>query len=345
LKDILASLGNKKHIKQIKNKTMPTKEKENKGYNAGSITGIPSKPKANKLEAGAGPLKPGTTKADAKKQMDKNTANKKATPKPAVKVDTPPAKDKPVKPAPKKSASGGTYASAKKKDPKLDSYIKARNSAKKGSSEYNAAQNSINKAYGKGPTSRKVEPTNKPKPSSSSKTKPSDMKEDKVATEAKRVELVTEGIKAGDKKAGKKAGLKGGLKRKANRAGRKVAKAADKKVKTADRKQRSEYKDKMKKIILDASPASFKDFDQMDSKNAMATSGESMTRAYETPIRYFKQAIKYDIKEASNPGLSQSARNNYSKNAQHDVKSMGKMNYGTPAKKKGCVLSKHSKSN
>ena len=42
-----------------------------------------------------------------------------------------------------------TYASAKKQDPKLDSYIKTRNSAKKGSSEYNAAQNLINKAYNK----------------------------------------------------------------------------------------------------------------------------------------------------------------------------------------------------
>ena len=42
-----------------------------------------------------------------------------------------------------------TYASAKKQDSKLDSYIKTRNSAKKGSSEYNAAQNLINKAYNK----------------------------------------------------------------------------------------------------------------------------------------------------------------------------------------------------
>ena len=53
--------------------------------------------------------------------------------------------------------SQSPYAKAKKKDPKLDSYIKARNNAKKGSPEYNAAQNKINKAYGKGPTNR---PTN-----------------------------------------------------------------------------------------------------------------------------------------------------------------------------------------
>ncbi len=86
-------------------------------------------------------------------------------------------------------------------------------------------------------------------------------------------------------------------------------------------------------------------FDQMDSKNAMATAGEA-------PIKYFKQKINYDIKEASNSNLSQSARNHYAKNAQHDMKSMGKkygsmahmdgsMKGDSMAKKKGSVLSKH----
>ena len=50
------------------------------------------------------------------------------------------------------------YADAKKKDPKLDSYIKIRNNSKKGSAAYNAAQNKINSAYGKGPQ-RKVDIT------------------------------------------------------------------------------------------------------------------------------------------------------------------------------------------
>ena len=56
-------------------------------------------------------------------------------------------------------SSGGSYASAKKNDPKLDSYIKARNDAKKSGdkSAQNAAQNKINKAYGKGPTNRPVQ--------------------------------------------------------------------------------------------------------------------------------------------------------------------------------------------
>jgi hypothetical protein len=42
----------------------------------------------------------------------------------------------------------GTYASAKKNDPKLDEYIKTRSSNEKGSAEYDAAQNKINVAYG-----------------------------------------------------------------------------------------------------------------------------------------------------------------------------------------------------
>ena len=53
---------------------------------------------------------------------------------------------------------GSSYAEAKKKDPKLDSYIKIRNNSKKGSAAYNAAQNKINSAYGKGPQ-RKVDIT------------------------------------------------------------------------------------------------------------------------------------------------------------------------------------------
>ena len=54
----------------------------------------------------------------------------------------------------KADSSMKSYAEAKKRDPKLDEYIKARNAAEKGSPEYNAAQNKINKAYGKGPTDR-----------------------------------------------------------------------------------------------------------------------------------------------------------------------------------------------
>ena len=47
-------------------------------------------------------------------------------------------------------AKKGTYASAKKKDPNLDSYIAQRKKLKKGSPEYNKIQGKINAAYGVG---------------------------------------------------------------------------------------------------------------------------------------------------------------------------------------------------
>ena len=56
----------------------------------------------------------------------------------------------------KAKTTSNPYSAAKKKDANLDSYIKARNSATKGSNEYNDAQNKINRAYGKGPTDRKT---------------------------------------------------------------------------------------------------------------------------------------------------------------------------------------------
>ncbi len=62
-----------------------------------------------------------------------------------------PAAERPSRPATQStspSSNRSSYADAKKKDPKLDSYIKARKQFKKGSNEYNKYQNLINKAYG-----------------------------------------------------------------------------------------------------------------------------------------------------------------------------------------------------
>ena len=323
----------------------------------------------------------------------------------------------------------GDYASAKSKDPKLDSYIKDRATAKKSGdkSAQNAAQNKINSAYGEGPTDRKVEQPKKKKEisaenalNSNSKkmevkkavklepknvpvSKPADpnrkvgkltssqtktkldkgtFKEDKTATESKRKEVVTDKIKAGDKKAGKKAGLKGGLKRKANKAGKKVGKAKSKRTaldkagEATTRKEvkksgvrgkfkraamddvaskKKQTKEKMQEVILSA--ATFKDFNQMKTTDADEIADvQAPSTMNDGPIKYFKGKINYDIKEASNSNLSQSARNNYAKNAQHDMKSIGKM-YKTPtemnyaptemkgAKKKGgSILSKFMKS-
>ena len=307
----------------------------------------------------------------------------------------------------KSKAKGGTYASAKKKDPKLDSYIKTRNNAKKSGdkSAYNAAQNKINIAYGKGPTDRKtttevekMEPRKAkainpkdvvikkaPKITSSDTKKELDkgtFKEDKVATEANRGKVVAEKILAGDKKAGKKAGLKGGLKRQANRAGKAVGKkkskdlALDKAGEATTRKEvkKSGVKGKFKRAAMDdvaakkdqknkkmqeiiLSAATFKDFDQMDTKNAESVAEmKTPMEMSDGPIKYFKQSIKYDIREATNPNLTSSARKNYSMNAEADMKSPGKMTKAPMtmskaptemqgAKRKGgSIISKHMKS-
>ena len=53
------------------------------------------------------------------------------------------------------------YAEAAKKDSKLGDYVKARKSLKKGSAEWNANQNKINKAYG---VKKRYDETPKPKP-------------------------------------------------------------------------------------------------------------------------------------------------------------------------------------
>ncbi len=230
------------------------------------------------------------------------------------------------------------------------------------------------------PDLRKNDPNKKSGKITSSDTKKKldagTFKEDKQATSSERQNVLKERIEAGDKKAGKKAGLKGGLKRQANRASKKINKeitggkkseriakkmskvdlSTEKGVAKADKlnkkasmvdtkNKRKKSNSEIKDIILTASssPTTFKDFDQMDSKNAKKTAGESVAKAYDNPIKYFKQAIKYNVKEASNPSLSASARKHYAENAQHDMKSMGKMDK-TMAYKHGAMKGDQSAS-
>ena len=461
---------------------MPTKE-EKKGFDASSITGIPKEKKRPDYVVPGSKTKktpPKTKKTTpppsrdyfenkvmpkAEKAKADADAKAKAPAKPAVEVKTPPAPKDVVKPKPK----GGTYASAKKKDPKLDSYIKSRNNAKKGSSDYNAAQNKINAAYGKGTTKRKVTVAD------GSKTSTGVMRDQGKETKAEKVtstgipknvkapkpktamEKAKEAIASGDKKAAKESGLKGGLKRQAKRSAgkkdremarddkkankaegradkeaektakkesikaagsRKAARLMDKSdaAKKAESSERESYnalettRGKGKKIIAKAykqvgkkeaktdkvgsrlekeqkkvvekskkddrkksekdtkiankkidSDIKTKDkkrkksqknqlastgstdtkisgtmrgsiakkmesYDQMDTKSAKATAGETAAKMYDGPIKYFKQAINYNVKEASNPSLSSSARKHYAENAQHDMKSIGEMN-------------------
>ena len=250
----------------------------------------------------------------------------------------------------------------------------------------------------KKPSSRTNDPNGKVGKLTSSDTKKKldsgTFKEDKEATSSQRQEVLKERIKAGDKKAGKKAGLKGGLKRKGNRAGKKqnklvtggkkserIAKKIDKvdmstekgfakadklnkKASMVDTKnKRKKSKQELKDIILTApeSPSTFKDFDQMDSKSAKKTAGESsMSTMYsDGPIKYFKQSIKYDnstrataIKVAADEKDMTNASPKGKKELKHDVSSMishATMNkpiaymYGK-IKKGGSILSKHMKS-
>lgn len=95
---------------------------------------------------------------------------------------------------PKTTSGKRTYAEAKKKDPKLDSYIRMRKQAAKGSNEYNRLQNLINAAYGvqkryavkeeKMETQKPSTVTTKPSASSSKASKTSSTKSTTSSTKA-----------------------------------------------------------------------------------------------------------------------------------------------------------------
>lgn len=90
-----------------------------------------------------------------------------------------------------KGGGGGTkkadpYAKAAKNDPKLGEYVKARKSLKKGSAEWNANQNKINKAYG---VKKRYDETAKPA------TTTTTGKETTTATETKKITQPTDSKK------------------------------------------------------------------------------------------------------------------------------------------------------
>ena len=84
------------------------------------------------------------------KKDDKFTSTNPNASNPEDKKNNNPANlNKDVKKKPVKKSD--PYAEALKRDSNLPSYIKKRKTLKKGTPEYNANQNRINKAYGKGP--------------------------------------------------------------------------------------------------------------------------------------------------------------------------------------------------
>ena len=99
------------------------------------------------------------------------------------------------------------YTAASKRDPNLASYVKKRKTLEKGSAEYNANQNRINKAYDKGPmrdqttktkenNNKKVEVTNTPGVSNV-KVKTKDNKKKTTTTNQIKGTVTKNKIKAG----------------------------------------------------------------------------------------------------------------------------------------------------
>jgi len=125
----------------------------------------------------------------------------------------------------------GTYEEAIKKDSNLPEYIKKRKTLEKGSAEWNANQNKINKAYGD-PTRHGGTPGDAGK---FTKTKKPIEKVGKPKTEVKERETFTGGTKTVTKtEGGHKEGGKTEIERKdvKGRKRRVVTKTADKKVVT-----------------------------------------------------------------------------------------------------------------
>lgn len=142
-----------------------------------------------------------------------------------------------------------------------------------------------------------------------------------------------------------------------------VAKAEAKSDKVGSRLEKEQKKvvEKSKKEDAEKAPTTFKDFNQMDTVNAVKTAGEkSMSTMYsDGPIKYFKQSIKYDnstrataIKVAADEKDMTHASPKGKKELKHDVSSM--ISHATmnkpiaymhgKIKKGGSILSKHMKS-
>ena len=143
------------------------------------------------------------------------------------------------------------YERALEKDSNLPSYIKERKKHEKGTPEYNAAQNKINKAYGKGPTDRptaktKVESSSKPEEKKSGEHKPSEG----VKVKTRKQKRAEKRVGRLEKKAKKKGSLTEGQSKRLNRN---KSKAKGEEVKSEDKtnvgKAIEKGVDKVKKVV------------------------------------------------------------------------------------------------
>ena len=203
-----------------------------------------------------------------------------------------------------KTMAKSTYAEAKKNNPNLDKLIEKRKGLDKGTPEYNAVQNKINKAYGKGPQrdeSIKIKP----------KKAVTDVKEIKAAGPKPKstMEKAEDAIKAGDAKGAKQAikdsDMKGKVKRKVKRVAAQEARKTKRQTKKNERVDK-----KIEKLEAKKSP--------------MARYGGG-----ETPANYYKQKIKYNnsakdiaIRVAADEKDKKHASAKGKKALDHDISSM-----------------------
>jgi hypothetical protein len=202
-----------------------------------------------------------------------------------------------------KTMAKSTYAEAKKKNPNLDKLIEKRKDLDKGTPEYNAVQNKINKAYGKGPQrdeSIKIEPK---------KAVKIEAKAPKAPKPKSTMEKAEDAIKAGDAKSAKKAikdsDMKGKVKRKVKRVAAQEARKTKRQAKKNERVDK-----KIEKLEAKKSPM------------ARYDDGGS-------PAAYFKQKIKYNnsakgiaIRVAADEKDKKHASAKGKKALDHDISSM-----------------------
>ena len=204
-----------------------------------------------------------------------------------------------------KTMAKSTYAEAKKKNPNLDKLIEKRKGLDKGTPEYNAVQNKINKAYGKGPQ------RDESMPRMESKKAVTDVTKIKAAAPKPKsaMDKAEDAIKAGDAKGAKKAIKESDMKGKVKRKVKRVAAQEARKTKRAAKKNERVDK-KIEKLEAKKSPM------------ARYDDGGS-------PAAYFKQKIKYNnsakgiaIRVAADEKDKKHASAKGKKALDHDISSM-----------------------
>jgi hypothetical protein len=273
-----------------------------------------------------------------------------------------------------KTMAKSTYAEAKKKNPNLDKLIEKRKDLDKGTPEYNAVQNKINKAYGKGPQrdeSIKIEPK---------KAVKIEAKAPEAPKPKSTMEKAEDAIKAGDAKSAKKAikdsDMKGKVKRKVKRVAAQEARKTKRQAKKNERVDKKIEKLEAKKSPMaryddgGSSAAYFKQkikynnsakgiairvaADEKDKKHASAKGKKALDHDISSMISHAKRyddgmAKRYgDSMAKAHHGMAKKMHGMPKMKSNQDGGGYAAKNMAAPGKqlkKLGSVLSKHFKSN